>query len=286
MNVGPTVVRSPRSGAMNHRAILLISSCVVVFGCATTADRAFSMPTRSEFERRCRPVEHVPGSTLFPSLSEAPQLRASEAAQVSAATGFSPLSVEAAHAFGVLPLLQHMPALERDLEEHREGAKAELQEVRGRIVERILLASFQANGVNAEIACEVARAEQLADYLQQQKDDRARLLTVIAVVAGGVAGMIGGGLAIAEHAVAEGAAVTIGGALSMVFGSTALFNNKPMNFAIRAICCGKSRNLLREIWEGPTNPALFPDVIWRFQLTAGRRPEHQLANGHHCAVAA
>jgi hypothetical protein len=78
-----------------------------------------------------------------------------------------------------------MPALERGLAEHREGAKAELQEVRGRIVERILLASFQANGINAEIACEVARAEQLADYFQQQTDDRARLLTVIAVVAGG-----------------------------------------------------------------------------------------------------
>jgi len=97
-----------------------------------------------------------------------------------------------------------MPALERGLAEHREGAKAELQEVRGRIVERILLASFQANGINAEIACEVARAEQSADYLQQQKDDCARFLTVIAVVVGGGAGMIGGGLAIAEHASGRG----------------------------------------------------------------------------------
>src|SRR5437016_14672152 len=110
---------------MTHRAILLISSCFVVFGCATTADRAFES-TRAEFERRCRPVEHVPGSTLFPSLSETPQLSAFEATRVSAATGFSSLSVEAAHAFDVLPLLQHMPALERGLAEHREGAKAEL----------------------------------------------------------------------------------------------------------------------------------------------------------------
>ncbi|WP_447987020.1 hypothetical protein [Nitrospira sp. Nam74] len=186
-----------------------------------------------------------------------PQLSASEIAEVSAATGFSALSVEAANAFDVLPLLQQMPALEQALAEGREGAKAELQEVRGQIVERILLVSFQANGVNAEIACEVARAQQLADYLQQQKDSRARLLTVLAVVAGGVAGMIGGGLAIADHAVAEGVAVTIGGALSTVFGSTALFQQQEYEFR-------HPRNLLREIWEGPPNPVLFPDVIWRF----------------------
>lgn len=243
---------------MHHRIILLIMYCCVMSGCATIADRTLeSTSEREEFERRCRPIEHVPGTTLFPSLTEVPQLSTSEAAKVSAATGFSPISVEAAHAFDVLPLLQQLPALERALAEHREGAKGELQEARTQIIERIVLVSFQANGINAEIACEVARAEQLADYLQQQKDDRARLLTVIAVVAGGVAGMIGGGLAIAAHAVAEGVAVAIGGALSTVFGSTALFQQQEYEFR-------HPRNLLREIWEGPPNPVLFPDVIWRF----------------------
>ena len=247
-----------RYGFPRHLALFLILCLCFLSGCTMTATRLLESRSDGEdFERRCRPVEHVPGGTLFPSVSQLPQLSPSDAAKLSAVTGFSALTVEAAHAFDVLPLLIQMPALERALAEHREGAKEALQGVRLQIVERILLASFQANGTNAEIICEAARAEHLADSLQQQNEGRARLLTIVAVVTGGVAGLVGGGLAVAEHAVAAGWAAIVGGSLSTTFASAALFQDQQYTFR-------HPRNLLREIWEGPPNPALFPDVIWRF----------------------
>jgi hypothetical protein len=62
--------------------------------------------------------------------------------------------------------------------------------------------------------------------------------------------MIGGGLAIAEHAVTEGVAVAIGGTLSTVFGSTALFQQQAYEFR-------HPRSLLQEIWDGPPIPLSF-----------------------------
>lgn len=234
----------------------LILCLSLLWGCASTSGR-----TRGsegvEFERSCRPAEHVPGGTLFPSVSSLPQLSRAEAAQISAATGFSPLSVEAAHAFDVLPLLKQIPDAERALAEHREGAKEALQELRTQIIERILLVSFQNNSLNAEISCEEARAEHLADYLEKQNDDRARLLTIAAIVVGGIWGIVGGALALADHTAAEGIVGIVGGTLTTVFGAAALFQDQRAYF-------GHPRNLLREIWEGPTASVLFPDVIWRF----------------------
>jgi hypothetical protein len=124
-----------RYGFPRHLAIFLILCLCFLSGCTTTATRLLESRSDGEdFERRCRPVEHVPGGTLFPSVSQLPQLSPSDAAKLSAATGFSSLTVEAAHAFDVLPLLIQMPALERALAEHREGAKEALQGVRLQIV--------------------------------------------------------------------------------------------------------------------------------------------------------
>ncbi|HJT19421.1 MAG TPA: hypothetical protein VJ746_03060, partial [Nitrospira sp.] len=248
----PAPAHSTRPSLLSyHLAPIVLTG--VLSGCTALETTS----RESEFERRCRPVEHVPGGTLFPSLSKLPQLSMQEATELSKATGFSPLSVEAAHAFDSLEELKRIPTLEKAMAEQQQGSKEALREIRTTLIERILLVSFQNNSVNAEIACEAARAEQLADHLQQHNEDRARLLTIMAVVAGGVAAIAVGGLAIAEHAVAEGIAGIIGGTLSTAFGTAALFQNREYPFR-------HPRNLLREIWDGPPTPVLFPDVIWRF----------------------
>jgi len=153
--------------------------------------------------------------------------------------------------------LKQIPDAERALAEHREGAKEVLQELRSQMIERILLVSFQNNSVNAEISCEEARAEHLADYLEEQNDNRARYFTIAAIVVGGIWGIVGGSLALADHTAAEGIVGIVGGALTTVFGAAALFQDQQAYL-------GHPRNLLREIWEGPTTPILFPDIIWRF----------------------
>jgi hypothetical protein len=186
-----------------------------------------------------------------------PPLSREEAAQLSATTGFSVRAIEAAHSFDVLTLLKQIPDSERAVAEHQQGAKEALQDLRSQIIERILLVSFQNNSVNAEITCEGARAEHLGDYLEEQNDDRARLLAIAAIVVGGIWGIVGGSLALADNTVGEAVVGIIGGTLTTVFGTAALFQDQDAYL-------GHPRNLLREIWEGPETPVLFPDVIWRF----------------------
>lgn len=243
-----------------HRwmAHLLVMELCLACGCATTLDPPLSYESENvTFEHRCRPVEDPPENMLFPRVAEKPRPGPAEMAALSTATGFSVLTVEAAHAFGALDLVTQMPALEQAVDRQTVEAKEQLREVRDQITERILLASFQSSGINAEITCEAARAEQLADYLKEKNDNRARLLTTIAVVTGGVGAIAVGGFLLAGHAVSEGIAGIIGGVLSSTFGTSALFQGATYPFK-------HPRNLLREIWEGPSSPTLFPDVIWRF----------------------
>src|SRR5262249_33389023 len=124
-------------------------------------------------------------------------------------------------------------------------------------IERSLLASYQTTAITAEINCEAERAQQLAAYLRQQNQDRVQVLTIFGLVAGGVLSMVGGGLSVADQGVASGIAGLVGGALSTVFGTAALFPNQEYDFQ-------HPRNLLRELWEGPNTPKLFPDLMWRF----------------------
>lgn len=237
--------------------LLLIICLYVASGCAMTGEQPVgSGSDRAAFEPRCRPIQEISQEILFPKVSELPDLRASQIAELSASTGFSPPSVESAHAIGVLDLITQIPALEQAARQQKE-AKEELQETRNQIVNRIVLGSFQANSLNAEITCEVERASELADYLQERNESRARLLTIIAVVTGGLAGIAVGGLTIDDQTVSSGIAGILGGVISTAFGSAALFQNTQHNFK-------HPRNLLRELWEPPSSPAIFPEVMWRF----------------------
>jgi hypothetical protein len=254
MNLHP--LRYAEYPLLRLNSFSLILCLSILSGCATAPGRTTGLED-AEFERSCRPAEESTEKTPFRSLDAQSQLSRAEAAQISAATGFSPRSVQAAHAFDVLPLLQQIPDAERALADHREGAKEALQDLRSQIIEQILLVSFEHNSIMAEIQCEEARAEHLAVYLEEQNDNRARLLTIAAIVVGGIWGIVGGALALADHTVAEGIVGIVGGTLTTVFGGAALFQDQRAYF-------GHPRNLLREIWEGPDAPLLFPDVIWRF----------------------
>ena len=248
-----------------HRAIALIATlCSALIVCLSLLGGCATVPTRTrggiegaEFERSCRPAEQVSGETPVPSLPDLPQLNREETAEISASTGFSVRAVEAAHALDVLPFLKRIPDAERAVAEHQDRAKEALLILRSQMIERILLVSFQNNSLIAEISCEEARAEHLADYLETQNDDRARLLTIAAIVVGGIWGIVGGSLALADSTVGEAIVGIVGGVLTTAFGAAALFQNQGGYL-------GHPRNLLREIWEGPPTPLLFPDVIWRF----------------------
>jgi hypothetical protein len=237
--------------------IFLFLCLSLLGGCATVPTRTRGGIEGAEFERSCRPAEQVSGVTPVPSVSDLPQLNHEEAAQISASTSFSVRAVEAAHALDVLPYLKQLPDAERALVEHRDGARESLLVLRSQMIERILLVSFQNNSLIAEISCEEARAEHLADSLETQNDDRARLLTIAAIVVGGIWGIVGGSLALADNTVGEAIVGIVGGVLTTAFGAAALFQDQGGYL-------GHPRNLLREIWEGPATPLLFPDVIWRF----------------------
>lgn len=238
------------------KACLAVVMCLFV-GCAPVLQRMGSEPRTRTFERRCRPVQTLPRGLLPYGTTPGPPLSAAETEHLSLATGFTPQSLQVAGTIGALRLLTQLPDLERAAAQQTEGAKERLRDVRLELSDRILLALLQVTSISAEIVCEAERADQLADRLEEKEVSQSRTLTILAILATGVAGIAGGAVAIANQAATEGIFAVVGGALATAFSGLALKEDLHSHFK-------HPRNLLRDVWEGPTSSGLFPEVVWRF----------------------
>jgi hypothetical protein len=135
-------------------------------------------------------------------------------------------------------------------------------ETRIRVVERVELASLAIGAISAELECEGERAEQAAAYLSRQQTKAVQWLTIGSVVAAALTGIGGvflsanGASALAQETTAiSGGAVTAGlGLASLYVQSRATFEHE--------------RNLLADVWFGPSTSATFPPVIWTYLTRA------------------
>lgn len=173
--------------------------------------------------------------------------------------GFSSRALDAAYAIQALPLLKELSALEQ------EGDVRELAllRMRERLIGRILLGIEEVNSLVAEIECQVDRADQVADRLQDESSSRVRYETLGAIVVAGAAAVASGGAVLAGLTVLESAAAIGGGTAAAGLGTLALFVETRQEYR-------HPRNLLREIWEGPRTSRLFPPSVWRY-LTRQRK---------------
>lgn len=164
----------------------------------------------------------------------------------------SPAAARIAETINVLSLLNELMDL-RDA-----GSSLEMVLRRLQLLERTQLAILEVNSATAEIVCERDRADQLADRIDEVDGGRVKQLTIASIVLGGIAGMVTGGIGLAAGAAVGADAASLGGGvLASWFGVSALFVQSEVELR-------HERNILRELWEDPTEPEIFSPILWRY----------------------
>jgi hypothetical protein len=108
-----------------------------------------------------------------------------------------------------------------------------------------------------ESDCEEGRATLLAEHLQEVRDERRGVYTVLALLGSGAAAVISGGIALAATGVSTAANIVavVGGSTEFTFGL----------MADRGTATGElhhARNLLKDIWTGENTA--FPSPVWYY----------------------
>lgn len=173
---------------------------------------------------------------------------------------YSPVAVDIADVMDLLPLLNQMAGLE-----NQAAPFAEIERVRRKFLARLQLASLEVSSLVAEIECEVQRADHVQDRLKQSQSNRTTFQTILAVIFGGVANILSGGLAMATSAGDSGSLASVaGGALEVLFGTSANFTKAHQEFR-------HPRNHLANVWEGSPEHELIPDSVWRYLTEPSER---------------
>jgi hypothetical protein len=222
---------------------------LLLTGCLSTVP-----PTAStfSFDRRCLSVS--PELRSIPvSASEQLQAANDPVERTETLKRYSPTAVHIAHIMDLLPLLNRMARLES---EH--AAAADIERVRRRLLARLQLATLEVSGLVAEIECEVQRTDQVQDRLKDSLTTRTTSQTILAVIFGGLANVLSGGIGMATGAGDSGnIAATTGGALEMLFGTSANFTKVRQEFS-------HPHNHLSAVWNGSQQEEFFSPRVWRF----------------------
>jgi len=118
----------------------------------------------------------------------------------------------------------------------------------------------------------VQRADQVHDRLWDIQTTRATSQTILAVIFGGLANILSGGISMATGAGDAGNITSVaGGALEVLFGTSANFTKVRQEFS-------HPRNHLAAVWNGSPQSEFFSQRAWRFLTEPGIRglEEHRL----------
>jgi len=131
-------------------------------------------------------------------------------------------------------------------------------EARVRALERIELARLSVTATSAELDCDAARADQTADYLSRNGASAVQGLTMASLgVAAGAA--IAGVLLSTSNARAstQDAVAISSGAVTAGLGLAMLGVHPRVDY-------GHPRNLLTDVWLGPTDSSTYPPLVWAY----------------------
>ena len=240
-------------------SLVVLSSLLATAGCASTLP-----PDKSTyaFDRRC---QHVPVQSRSMPVSDGERRQASTEPEALAETVelYTPTAVHIADVMGLLPPLNRLAQLEA-----RHAAGADIERVRRKLLSRLQLASLEVSGLVSEIECEVQRTDQVQDHLKDIQSTRTTSKTILGVIFGGLANILSGGIGMATGAGDAGnIASTTGGALEVLFGTSANFTKVRQEFS-------HPHNHLAAIWDGSPKAELFSSSVWRFLTESdGQDPE-------------
>ena len=172
---------------------------------------------------------------------------------------FTTGDLNAAHAIGILPLLQEYKAVRNAA--NREATlenRLRLLEFSQRITRRISLASMEITAVGSELDCEDEKLTQMADFMRNKESGRETRLTVLSITAAAISDIVPPFLPSGRDK--TGDIITIAaGAVGATLGAMILFNERKVTVA-------HPRNALRDVWKGKTDSDIFPPLIWYYLI--------------------
>ena len=133
--------------------------------------------------------------------------------------------------------------------------RLKILELKQAIDHQINNASLVISAVSSELDCEEERVSQIAHYLSEKQGSLESKLTIGAIVLGATGAILTGGV-IKDEKVSNAVGISTGIAEAGL-GLTMLFNKRKIEFL-------HDRNILRDIWEGPTVSSLIPSFIWYY----------------------
>ena len=237
------------------RTRALLSLTIVLSLLLPGCSRLLQPPSHAKtprFESRCKPPSihrHVSLTALDGPVGESGTVTD----DLPDPEGFSPRALDAAYAIQALPLLRELHALQQqETVDH-----STLLSIRTNLIGRILLGIEEVNSLVAEIDCEADRANQVADRLQDENTSRVRYETLTAIIVAGVAAVASGGAVVAGLTALEAGAAIGGGTLAAGLATLPLYAETHQEYS-------HPRNLLRDVYEGPSTSPLFPPSVWRY----------------------
>jgi hypothetical protein len=229
---------------------LVVLSSLLFTACASTLPPQKATYT---FDRRCLPAS--PELRRMPlSEMEKPSASASPVERQEAVNLYSPIAVHVAEVMDLLPLLNNLARLE-----HQRAPSAEIERARRKFTTRLQLANMEVSSLVAEIECEVQRADEVQDRLKHVQTTRTTTQTLLAVIFGGLANILSGGIGMATQAGDTSNIVSVaGGTLEVLFGASANFTKVRQEFS-------HPHNHLQAFWDGKGKEReFFSPGVWRF----------------------
>lgn len=221
----------------------------ILSSCATVKDSAVNKLIKSS---KCNQqneylytIEDLPSPTIIDSIKNS-----------SLSKKITLNSLHIANIIGVIPYLEEYNNLKTTPTEQLSlEQRIKLLEIKQEIDHQINISSLVISAVTSELDCEEERISQIANYLSDKQSDLESKLTIGAIVLGATGAILTGGIIKNEKASnTVGISTGIGEA---ALGLTMLFNKRKIKFE-------HQRNILKDIWEGPSTSRLFPSFIWYY----------------------
>ena len=180
----------------------------------------------------------------------------------------SPQSEEIAKIVGVTELVQQIHKLKTKDAQSLEGAQEAWVDARQHLSDRLLLSTLEISSITSEVDCEQMRSQHVLTAWTESRIDRTERHLQFAILGDAVVGGIfGGALALGLLDTASAVAAIVGGTITTGLSLAASFDDVQGNFQ-------HERNLLRDVWQGPEESAIFPDLVWQFLNAPGVDDEY------------
>jgi len=166
---------------------------------------------------------------------------------------FSNRSINIAQDLGIYGLLCEYTRIEasKNLDSRFNGLRIDLQQ-------QISLGYADINSIQAELACEIARMEELQKHLAGWINKKVNQATVYSIIIGAASTILAGGLAIEGASTQKEQAVAVAGAVAASYlGFKSLAIKKTILYEHK-------RNHLEDFLLKKNKTAIYPPFIWNF----------------------